>query len=112
MFAWLNTRTYIIIGVVTGLLLYGMSLLPGVGASLSNIVFGFKQGAEAAGLGGGIPTLIYEPMRLVFTGNLAAIIITGILWPLGLVWIILMFLMMIISILGPGIGAAAGTIGG
>jgi hypothetical protein len=112
MFTWLNTRSYIVIAVVVALLLYAMSLVPSIGASLNTLIFNFKLGAEASGLGGGITDLIYEPMRLVFEGNLAACIMAGVLWPLSLLWIILAFLMMIISVLGPGVGAARGTIGG
>lgn len=112
MFGWLNTRSYIVIAVVVALLLYGMSLLPSLGASLNTLIFNFKIGAEASGLSGGVTNFIYEPMRLVFEGNLVACIMAGLLWPLALLWIILAFLMMIISVLGPGVGAARGTIGG
>lgn len=112
MFGYMSFRTYLVVAFFVAIVLFALGNLGGAGLALSNVVLNFKLGAEASGLSAGITDLLYEPFRLALSGNIFVCAVVGFLWPLAVVWIILIFLMMILSVLGPGIGAAAGTIGG
>lgn len=110
MFEWINTKNYIIIAICVAIGFYVFGLLAGQG--LTALFLSFKQQAEAAGMGAGLTQLIYEPMRIALEGNIVACVLIGIVWPLALFWVLLVFLMAIYAVLVPGLGTAAGTIDG
>lgn len=110
MFAWINARNYIVIAICVALGFYVFGLL--AGQNLTQLFLNFKVQAEAAGMSPTLTQLIFEPVRIALEANIIACIIVGAVWPLALLWLILMFLMFIYAVLVPGLGTAAGTIDG
>jgi len=103
MLSLLTGRTYIIIAVVVGLLLFGLSLID-PGGSVADVFTNLGNDARNAGLAGQIVSFVVFPLEFVFSGELAGIIVGALLWPLAFVWLILVVLMVVISFMLPLLG--------
>ncbi len=110
MFEWINTRNYIVIAICVALGFYVFGLL--AGQNLTQLFLSFKLQAEAAGMSPTLTQLIFEPVRIALEANIIVCVLVGVVWPLALLWLLLMFLMVIYAVLVPGLGTAAGTIDG
>jgi len=83
--------------------LYLLTLLdPGGG------IAGFFTNIGAQARGAGLPdqmvNFVIVPLEFVFGGELAGVILGALLWPLGLVWLLLTVLLVVIAFIVPLIG--------
>lgn len=97
-----NFRTYLFIGVGIGFACYvlGMVAGPMLNAQLTNV----RWGAVNAGLAPVLADLITQPFIFAFSGDLVGAVVAGVLWPLAVVWIVLLVLALVFTLLGGGIG--------
>lgn len=105
MFGIISFRAYIGVGIVVGIIIYLIGLVGG-----SQVVQFFTQiesNALANGVSSAITTIILGPFIFTFSEPLFGAIIAGFLWPLILVWLVLLFLLIIISAFSAGYNTAA-----
>lgn len=101
----ISFRMYIAIGVIVGIVVYLIGLVGG-----SQVVQFFSQlqsNSLANGVDPAIANLVLGPFIFVFSEPIFGAILTGVLWPLILVWLVLLFLLMILSAFSAGYNSAA-----
>ena len=108
MFGTMSTRSYIIIAVVCVIVFLLLGLIAKDG--IATFVEQTRVDAIAAGLAPFLADAIAVPVRLAFSGEILPAVIAGLLWPLVLLWVILLLVMLIFAFILPGVGAARGAI--
>lgn len=103
MLSLLTGRTYIIIAVVVAGMLYLLSLID-PGGSIAGFFSGVGAQASAAGLPSQMVNFVIFPLEFAFSGEIAGVILGGLLWPLGLVWLLLLVLLVVAGFILPLIG--------
>ncbi len=100
MLGHLNMRTYIAIGVVVGVVVGFLSFVGG------EQIAGFAQEVQNNAIGNGIAPMIANfvtgPIILVFTEPIIGGVLIGILWPLAIVWLVLLLLLIMLAAFGTG----------
>jgi hypothetical protein len=104
----MKTRQYLVVALGTGLIFYILGLLGGPG--LRGFILQFEVAAVRGGVSQGLTDLITEPMIQALSGNLLAAVIAGLLWPVTLLWVGLLFVLIIYAILGPGLNTAGNAL--
>jgi hypothetical protein len=110
MFGWLNRKAYILIGLGTAGVFFIMGQI--AGTQLVNFFRDFEQRANSAGISYGVTSLVTQPLFLLLNGEPIACIIAGVMWPVVILLIFMMFLIIIFAILGPAIGGVGSHISG
>ncbi|GEM_PF-1505853 len=105
MFGFITFRTYIMIGVVVGIIVYLISLV--AGPQITNLFLQLEGNALANGVAPAIATIVYGPFIFAFTQPIFGAIIAGLLWPFIIVWFVLVFLLLIVSAFTAGYNTAA-----
>lgn len=100
----ISFRTYILIGIVVAALIYLISLV--AGDPILNFFTEIQNRALANGVSSVFVTLIVGPFIFVFANPLPGSIIAGFLWPLIIVWFVLLFMVIIISAFSAGYNTA------
>ncbi|MCS6836864.1 MAG: hypothetical protein NZ750_12720 [Anaerolineae bacterium] len=103
----MKTRQYLVVALVTGSIFYVLGLLGGPG--LRSFILQFEAAAVRGGVSQGLVDLITEPMIQALSGSILASAIAGLLWPVTLLWVVLLFVLIVFAILGPGLNTAADT---
>ena len=101
----ISFRAYIGIGIVVGIIVYLISLV--AGDAILQFFTEIQNRALANGVAGPIVTLIVGPFIFVFSNPFPGAIIAGLLWPLIIVWFVLLFMIIIISAFSAGYNTAA-----
>ncbi len=100
MLSLLTGRSYIIIAIIVGGLLYLLSLI-----DTSRAIAGFftTMGVQAqnAGMPAQVVRFVVAPLEIAFGGELIGVVLGAVLWPLGLIWLLLVVLLLILSFLAP-----------
>lgn len=105
MFALISFRAYIGIGVVVGIIVYLIGLV--AGPQVVNFFTQLEATALVNGVSPFIATMVLGPFIFAFSEPLFGAILAGLLWPLILVWLVLLFLVLIISAFMGGYNSAA-----
>lgn len=100
----LSMRAYIVIGVAVGVIIYLMGLV--AGEPIVQFFTEIRSNALANGISLAIATIIVDPFIFAFSNPLGAIL-AGLLWPLIIVWFVLLFLIIIIAAFSSGYNTAA-----
>lgn len=100
---FISLRMYILVGVVIGLIAGLLAVLAGQGIALWVI----EQRNLAVGSLGAVADLVAQPIVWVMINPLVGGVVAGLLWPLALLEVALLFVM---SLIGLGSGAA-GAVG-
>jgi uncharacterized protein YacL len=105
----LSLRNYLAVSAVVAIILYIIQLL--AGTTFVNAMVSLNRSARAAGMAQVLADAMTEPVRLVITPNspLGAVV-GGLLWPMLLLWLILLVFVVFFTVLGRGLGTAATTI--
>jgi len=104
----MRTRQYFVIALATGLIFYVLGLLGGPG--LRDFILRFEGGALSGGISQGLVDVITEPMVQALSGNILAALLAGLLWPATLLWVVMLFVLIVYAILGPGVNTAGNAI--
>lgn len=104
----MKTRQYLVVALVTGLIFYILGLLGG--PALRGFILQFEDASVRGGISQGLVDLITEPMIQALSSNILAAAIAGLLWPVTLLWVVLLFVLITFAILGPGLNTAANAI--
>ena len=105
MFGLISFRAYIAVGVVVGIIIYLVGLV--AGPQVAQFFSQLQANAIANGVDPTITTLVMGPFIFAFTEPIFGAIIVGVFWPLILVWLVLLFLLMILSAFSAGYNTAA-----
>lgn len=108
MFGLMSMRIYLVIGGVVSVLFYGLSLI--AGQAIRGFIEQTRLEALRAGLAPFITDAVAEPMRLVFSGDLIPAIVGGMMWPIVLLWILLLLIMLIFAFIAPGVSGVRGSL--
>jgi len=100
----ISFRTYLGIGIVVGIIIYLISLV--AGDPILNFFTEIQNTALANGVAPVFVTLIVGPFIFVFTNPLPGAAIAGLLWPLIIIWFVLLFMVIIISAFSAGYNTA------
>lgn len=113
MFSWMTWRTYIVIAIIVAILLFLAGSVDSVSNGLVGLVADFRNRAVGSGaFSAGLGDLILNLWRLAFDGNIFVCLIIGALWPLALLWIILIFIMAVIGLIIPNVQSGRCVIDG
>ena len=100
MFGHFKMRTYLLIGLLVGVVVGFLALVGG------EQIVGFAQEIQNNALASQIsPTIVNfvtGPIILVFSNPIVGGVIVGILWPLVIVWMILLLLLIMLTAFGVG----------
>ncbi len=105
LFGFLSLKTYILIGVVVGAIIYLIALV--AGPSAIQFFTQIESNALISGVSPAITTLIVGPFLFAFSQPIAGALIAAFLWPLIIVWFVLLFLLLILSAFSGGYNSAA-----
>ena len=105
----LSLRNYLAVSAVVAIILYLIQLVGG--ATFEKALVSLNSSARGAGMAQFLADAMTEPIRIVVTPNspLAAIL-GGLLWPMLLLWLLLLVFVVFYSVLARGLGTAATTI--
>lgn len=105
----LSLRNYLAVSAVVAIILYITQLI--AGTTFVNALVSLNRAARSAGMAQILADAMTEPVKAVITPNspLGAIA-GGLLWPMLLLWLILLVFVVFFSVLGRGLGQAATTI--
>lgn len=104
----INMRIYIAIAAGVGAMVYLVGLL--AGPQLTSFFLDLQGNALSLGVSEAITTIVLGPFIFVFSEPAIGAIISGLFWPLILVWLILLFLLFIVlAFMGGYNSAATGT---
>lgn len=105
----LSLRNYLAISAVVAILIYIIQLL--AGTTFVNAMVSLNRSARSAGMAQVLADAMTEPVRIIVTPNspLGAVV-GGLLWPMLLLWLILLVFVVFFTVLGRGLGQAATTI--
>jgi protein-S-isoprenylcysteine O-methyltransferase Ste14 len=101
----ISFRVYIAVGVVVGIIVYLVGLL--AGSSLAQFFIEIQNNALANGISPAIVTLIVGPFIFALSNPAIGGIIAGFVWPLIIVWLVLLFLIIIVTAFSQGYNTAA-----
>jgi hypothetical protein len=111
MFGLIDAKVYTVISLITAALLYAIEFF-----DKGEVAVGWLQAQEVAasgsGLGRAIAGLIARPLIFAIDGPIGAVL-GGLMWPVLLLWLILLILLLAFAFIAPGIfkarcAAAAG----
>jgi len=105
MFALISPRVYIGIGVCVGIVVYLIGLA--AGPDVIRFFTELQQNAIANGVAPVITEIVYGPFIFAFSQSIFGAIAAGLLWPLIIVWLVLLFLLLIISAFTAGFNSAS-----
>lgn len=104
MFGYLSFKRYVLFGIGAGFFFYLFGLVAG------NIVAAQFEEIRRLVVGTGIPPalgqIVLDPVIWVFSGDIFAAVMGGILWPLVLFWLILVVALLALGIIATGLGIA------
>lgn len=105
----LSLRNYLAISAVVAIILYIIQLI--AGTTFVNAMESLNRNARAAGMAQILADGLTEPVKAVITPNspLGAIA-GGLMWPMLLLWMLLLVGVVFFTVLGRGLGTAATTI--
>jgi hypothetical protein len=104
-----SLRNYLIVSAVVAILLIGIQIL--FGQPFVDALNSLNRSARSAGMAQVIADAVTEPIKIVVTPNSPIpAIIGGFLWPLLIVWALLVFALIFYTVLGRGFNQAANTI--
>lgn len=101
----ISYRAYFGIAIVVAIITYLVALTGG--DSLVQFFTEIQNNALANGVSEPITTIFIGPFLFVFGNPLTGAIVAGLLWPLIIVWLVLLFLIIIITAFAQGYGTAA-----
>jgi amino acid permease len=101
----ISYRTYFAIAIVVGIITYVMGLTGG--DSLVQFFTQIQNNALGNGVSAGITTLFVGPFIFVFSNPLPGAVLAGLAWPLIIVWLVLLFMIIIITAFSSGYNTAA-----
>ena len=101
----ISFKAYLAIGAVVGIIIYLIALV--AGDSVVQFFTEIQNRALSNGVSGPIVTIIVGPFIFAFSNPIPGAIIAGILWPLIIVWFVLLFMIIIISAFASGYNTAA-----
>jgi hypothetical protein len=104
MFGLINARVYAVIAVITAAILYAIDYFDKNEAAVGWLTDQMTA-ASGSGLGRAISGLIVKPLIFTMDGPVGAIL-GGLLWPLLLVWFVLLLLVLSFAFIAPGVGQA------
>lgn len=105
LFGFLSLRTYIVVGVIIGIVVYLIALV--AGDTAVQFFTQIEGNALANGVARPIVTIVVGPFLFAFSQPIFGAIIAGLFWPLIIVWFVLLFLLLIISAFTSGFNSAA-----
>ena len=111
MFGLIDAKVYAVLSLITAAILYAIEYFD-KGEVAKTWLQAQMGAASGSGLGSAIAGFIAQPLIFVIDGPLGAVL-GGLLWPLVLVWLILLMLLLAFAFIAPGIfkarcAAAAG----
>lgn len=101
----ISFRAYIGIGIVVAIIIYLIALV--AGDQIVRFFVEIEGRALGSGVGAPFVTMIVGPFIFVFSEPLIGAAIAGLLWPLIIVWFVLLFMIIIISAFAAGYNTAA-----
>ena len=101
----ISYRAYLGIGIVVGIITYFIATA--AGDSLVAFFTDIQNNALANGVAPSIATIFIGPFLFVFSNPLPGAIVTGLFWPLIIVWLVLLFLIIIVTAFSQGYNTAA-----
>jgi hypothetical protein len=96
----MSIRRYILIGIVTGIIVLGATLL--FGSNIAAVLVNARDQALSAGMGI-LASIIAEPLIWGATNPIPGAIAAGILWPVLFLWLALVFIMVLIGFGSAGV---------
>jgi hypothetical protein len=96
-------------GVFAFFLIFGLIAGEGVISIISDMR---NAAVGAGGLPAGIADLIVQPIVFALQGDIINAAIVGLLWPLTMVWLLLIVILLFFAYIIPGAGTARGTLSG
>lgn len=105
----LNGRAYVVVALFTSAVLVAIAQFDS-GGNFAGFFRGIGDNASRAGLSTGIVNIILEPIVLAVSDPIAAVV-AGVLWPLLLLWFVLLVLVLVFAFMSPLINEAMCAIG-
>lgn len=99
MLSVITPRIYVVVALITAAIAYFLQLTP-IGASLITAVNGVSSTAIQWGMSPALVSIVRDPFAFVLSEPLGALAL-GLLWPLGLLWLLLLVLVWIHSFIAP-----------
>jgi len=100
MFSWLNWKSYSAIAAGTALVIYVLGWA--AGPDILRLIRSVERSAIMGGLSPNIVNLVTGPLEYGIQNYLIGAIVGGLVWPLLLLWFILMVLLLVIGFIGGG----------
>jgi hypothetical protein len=107
MFGLIDAKVYAVISVITAALLYAIEFFD-KGEAAKTWLQAQMAAASGSGLGSAIAGFIAQPLIFVIDGPIGAVL-GGLLWPVLMVWLILLMLLLAFAFIAPGIFKAKCT---
>lgn len=101
----ISWRAYIGIGIVVGIVTFLVSTA--AGPSLVQFFTEIQNNALANGVSPAISTVFIGPFIFVFGNPTIGAIVTGFVWPLIIVWLVLLILIIVVTAFSQGYNSAA-----
>ena len=104
MFGLISAKVYVVVAIITAGLLYAIDYFDKGEAAVGWLNSQMAQ-ASGTGIGRALSGLVAKPLIYAIDGPIGAVL-GGLLWPLLIVWLLLLIVLLAFTLLSGGVGQA------